>query len=64
MRRIIITTQNCPDCRTKKVRYQDMKLPLDEIKADSEQGKMLIEKFDLKRAGAIIDLDEMRLIDE
>jgi len=64
MRRVILTTKNCRECRIKKVRFEDMGLPLDEIEADSEQGKMLIERFDLKKAGTIIDLDEMRILDE
>lgn len=64
MRRIMITTPNCSICRTKKVKFQDLGLPLDEIEADSEQGRILTKKFRLKRAGVIIDLDEMRVLDE
>lgn len=44
--------------------YEDMKMPLREIKADSEEGAKLIKQFNIKEAGTIIDLDTERVLED
>lgn len=64
MDRVIITTDHCLKCRRKKVMYEEMNLPLREIKANSEEGKTLIKKFNIKNAGVILDLDKERILED
>jgi len=64
MNRVIITTNNCLECRRKKVKYEEMKLPLREIKADSEEGSKLVKQFNLMKAGVILDLDTGRVLED
>ena len=61
MTKAIITMENCVKCRS-KIAANPGKYT--EIDASSDEGQMLISTLGIKAGGTVVDLTEMKVLDE
>lgn len=59
----ILTMKNCMICEVNKKRLRTVGLEYTEISADSEEGKALIKKHNIKMAGTMINGENIISVD-
>ena len=64
MKRTIITTPNCIECKSKKMKWDANGIKYNEVEANSEEGQKLIAEFGITRGGTVLDLDKGIILED
>jgi len=62
MKRVIITTPHCIECRSKKQIWDANGVDYNEVEANSMEGQKLVAEFNITRGGTVLDLDERKVL--
>lgn len=59
----ILTTNNCGRCAMVKMLLQQKGYDFEEVSINTEEGKGLINQFNIQAAGTVVDDDKNEIVD-